>query len=439
MIPKLSGFEQDHKVKEAKAYINSIDFEESMERLSPIKTTIYYLCNNVVSKNINDIKSNIEENKNEIHILIAIDEINAEYILHFDFVLPYNTPISYLKQNIIQRSEEFYRLKRVVEGTRIGYWDWNIQTGKTVFNNKWAEFIGYTLEELQPTTIETWMKFAHPDDLEESNRRLQAHFEGKAEYYDFEARMFHKDGHIIWVHDRGKVFQWTEDGKPLLMSGSHVDITAEKKLSEKLKKLNRQNSILLSEIHHRIRNHLHIVTSYLQLKKLTSSNRDFVELAQEVETMILSIARIHDILYKNHTYGSVKLKDYLSEIFSNAILDHPQLEANSKFIMENKEISIASAISIGLLSNEVITNSLKYGIVENKLCMEFKLIENGDNYIYQIKDSGKGFPTENIENLMSNNSVGMDLISSLAEDLNTESIHVKNENGALIELYNIKL
>ena len=65
----------------------------------------------------------------------------------------------------------------VIEGTRIGLWDWEIQTGETHFNERWAEIIGYELDELQPISIETWMKFAHPDDLEESNRLIQEHFE----------------------------------------------------------------------------------------------------------------------------------------------------------------------------------------------------------------------------------------------------------------------
>lgn len=87
------------------------------------------------------------------------------------------------------------RNELVIKGTRIGVWDWNIQTGETYFNERWAEIIGYTLNELEPVSIETWLKFAHPDDLEESNLLIQEHFEGKTEYYDFQSRMRHKNGH----------------------------------------------------------------------------------------------------------------------------------------------------------------------------------------------------------------------------------------------------
>lgn len=127
------------------------------------------------------------------------------------------------------------RYKSLIEGTNVGTWEWNVQTGQTVFNERWANIVGYTLAELEPISIETWIKLAHPDDLVESGRRLNECFEKKTEYYDFEARMRHKDGQWVWVFDRGKVFEWTEDGKPLMMYGTHQDINERKKKEEELR------------------------------------------------------------------------------------------------------------------------------------------------------------------------------------------------------------
>ena len=110
-------------------------------------------------------------------------------------------------------------------GTRLGLWDWDMVTGQTVFNERWAEIVGYTLEELEPTTIDTWMQFAHPDDLERSGAAIAAHVAGETDYYDFEARMRHRDGHWVWVHDRGRIVEWDEDGTPRRMVGTHEDIT----------------------------------------------------------------------------------------------------------------------------------------------------------------------------------------------------------------------
>jgi len=120
------------------------------------------------------------------------------------------------------------RLAAVIEGTRIGTWEWNVQSGETVFNERWAEIVGYTLAELEPISIQTWMQLAHPDDLQRSAAMLERHFAGAEDYYDVQCRMRHKLGHWVWVHDRGRVVTWTEDGKPLLMYGTHADITAQK-------------------------------------------------------------------------------------------------------------------------------------------------------------------------------------------------------------------
>lgn len=133
-----------------------------------------------------------------------------------------------------QLESEKSRLQQVIEGTDAGTWEWNVQTGETIFNEKWAQMIDYTLAELEPISIDTWIKFAHPDDLELSNLKLQDYFEGKTEQYVCVCRMKHKSGEWIWVMRRGKVMTWTEDGKPEWMFGSHINITSMKQLEESL-------------------------------------------------------------------------------------------------------------------------------------------------------------------------------------------------------------
>ena len=134
--------------------------------------------------------------------------------------------------------EERQRLASIIEGTHVGTWQWNVQTGETVFNETWAQMAGYTLEELAPVSIKTWNALVHPDDGKRSEELLEKHFSGERPFYDFECRMRHKDGHWVWVHDRGRVFTWSEDGKPLLMYGTHSDITDRKRVEEKLRQTN---------------------------------------------------------------------------------------------------------------------------------------------------------------------------------------------------------
>jgi PAS domain S-box-containing protein len=161
-----------------------------------------------------------------------------------------------------KRAEEELHLERkrlagIIKGTNAGTWEWNVQTGETVFNERWAEIIGYTLEEISPMSIETWMKFAHPDDLKISKELLEKHFKGQSDYYELESRMRHKNGDWVWVKDRGRVATWAEDGKPLMMLGTHLDITARKAaekeigdINEQLRKSNAEKDMLFSIIAH---------------------------------------------------------------------------------------------------------------------------------------------------------------------------------------------
>lgn len=135
-----------------------------------------------------------------------------------------------------QLAERELRYRSVLEGTRIGTWEWNVQTGETVFNERWAQMLGYTLDELNPVNIDTWLSLAHPDDLAQSSALLESHFNGELDFYDYQCRMKHKQGHWIWVHDRGRVVSWTNTGEPSMMYGTHADITEEKLNKDELQK-----------------------------------------------------------------------------------------------------------------------------------------------------------------------------------------------------------
>ena len=128
------------------------------------------------------------------------------------------------------------QLQWVFETMGVGLWDWQVQTGACLYNEQWARIVGYTLEELAPLSVQTWIDLCHPDDLAESDRLLKAHFSGETERYHYEARMRHKSGHWVWVLDQGRVVQWDAQGRPLRMTGTHLDITERKQMEEALRK-----------------------------------------------------------------------------------------------------------------------------------------------------------------------------------------------------------
>jgi len=132
------------------------------------------------------------------------------------------------KESEIALEKRIERYGHIIEGTDIGTWEWNLQTGETNYNERWAEMLGYTLADLEPITLQTWKNLTHPEDLKKSDQLLDAHIRGETQFYEFEARMKHKMGHWVWILDKGKVVSHTSNGEALLVTGSHQEITEKK-------------------------------------------------------------------------------------------------------------------------------------------------------------------------------------------------------------------
>lgn len=123
------------------------------------------------------------------------------------------------------------RYERAVVGTNDGLWDWNIQTGHDYFSPRWAEILGFEVQELEPV-VKTFTDLIHPDDRERVWQEVQSHLDHHAPY-DTELRMRKKDGSYVWIQSRGKAV-WNLRGKPVHMAGSITDISARKKIEAEL-------------------------------------------------------------------------------------------------------------------------------------------------------------------------------------------------------------
>jgi len=130
-----------------------------------------------------------------------------------------------LERRLQELAEERRRLAMIIDGTAAGTWEWNVQTGEMRVNARWAEIVGYRLEELEPVCQKTFLTLVHPDDIALSDAALEDHFEGRSDNYVCLLRMRHKNGQWMWIHDRGRVFEWDGQGRPLWMAGAHADVT----------------------------------------------------------------------------------------------------------------------------------------------------------------------------------------------------------------------
>ncbi|QEY17246.1 PAS domain S-box protein [Cellvibrio sp. KY-GH-1] len=128
-------------------------------------------------------------------------------------------------ESSIALQRERQHVEDIIRGANLGTWRWNVQTGETIFNERWAGILGYSLDELAPVSLNTWFTLCHPEDLKVSGELLERHFRGELDYYECNCRMRHKSGEWVYVYARGRVISFLPDGEPLWMSGTHTDIT----------------------------------------------------------------------------------------------------------------------------------------------------------------------------------------------------------------------
>ena len=173
----------------------------------------------------------------EVHY---IPELDGAEVLGFFVMI---TDITERNQIAVALQKSETSLADVIKGTNVGTWEWNIQTGEAVMNERAAQIIGCTLDELSPISIETWNSRIHPDDFKALRELQMTHFRGNSETLHAELRLKHKSGDWIWVLDRGSVTRRSEDGTALFMHGTFMDITERKLTEENLRTSNKHNRI----------------------------------------------------------------------------------------------------------------------------------------------------------------------------------------------------
>jgi PAS domain S-box-containing protein len=227
--------------------------------------------------------------------------------------------------------EQHRQLSDVIEGANVGIWEWDVPSGQTQFNERWAGMLGYRLAELEPISIDTWTRLAHPEDLPVAWQHLQDTFARKQPIYECEVRMRRKDGSWAWILDRGRVNTWCGPGQPQRVTGIHLDISAQKvieaalresnvalerahaesqRLAAEAERANRAKSEFLANMSHEIRTPMNGVigmTGLLLDSDLNAEQRRYAEIVRGSGEALLTL--INDILdFSKGEAGRIQLE-----------------------------------------------------------------------------------------------------------------------------------
>jgi len=312
---------------------------------------------------------------------------------------------------------DHWRLQNIIEGTNAGTWEWNVQSGDVALNERWAQMAGYTLRELSPLSIKIWEELCHPEDLKQWDQEMRKHFSGESPHYDCVLRMRHKAGHWIWIHDRGKVVTWTDEGSPLLMFGTHVDITEHIEAKQRIEKLLHQKEVLLQEAHHRIRNNMHTVMSLLSIEAAMAAHPDAETALSEARNRLQSMTLLYDKLFRSQRIDAMPAASYLAPLVDQIVSIFPAgSEVTVQKEIDDVVLNASTLSSLGIIANEFITNAMKHAFGDGrKGRLAVTLRAERGSVCLAIKDNGPGFSESELSGQMS--GVGITLVKTLAEQI----------------------
>ena len=190
--------------------------------------------------------------------------------------------------------------------------------------------------------------------------------------------------------------------------------------------------ILVKEIHHRVKNNLQIISSLLDIQSMTVENQQALESIRGSKNRVQSMAIIHRFLYHEDNIRGIMIEDYLKNLSENLFSSYSINPENVRLVTDIDRLSldVDTMIPLGLIINELISNSLKYAFTNNETgVLSISLKEHDKSLHLQVRDNGVGFPS--LENLKQRQTFGLQLISAFAQKLKAQ-LEYYNDNGAVV-------
>jgi PAS domain S-box-containing protein len=336
-----------------------------------------------------------------------------------------------------KRAEDALRTSesRLIEAQRIGHigsWEADLVTRKLT----WTEEI-YRIFELEHGTTgalyEEFRSRVHPEDRDKVQRTFDESVQSKMPY-DIAHRLLMADGRVKHVRERAENF-YDSQGRPIRSAGTVQDITEQMRTEEALRASLKEKTVLLKEVHHRVKNNLQIVISLLNLQAVRIKNPEALEAMQETANRVRSMALLHETLYLSESLARVNFGNYIEHICSHLFRSYGPKAARVKLDLrlENVATDLDQSVSCGLIVNELVSNALKHAFPEGqagKIAVELCVSPEGQVAL-KVSDDGVGLPAT--FDVHQTGTLGHQLVFMLAEKLHG-TVEVARESGTVFQI-----
>jgi PAS domain S-box-containing protein len=241
-------------------------------------------------------------------------------------------------------------------------------------------------------------------------------------------------GEAIGKKNDGQTFP-EEVSLTLLENGNLIcvcrNIAQRKQAEKQLKNSLKEKSILLKEVHHRVKNNLQVIDSLFRHQCRATKDPNIIQVLRECQNRVTSMALIHEKLYQSKDLANIVFCDYIKSLLKNLLDAYPELANNCHFKINVLciKLDIQKSLNCGLIINELISNCLKYAFPDGKageIEIEFGR-NNADRWLLRIKDNGVGMPAD--FDLHKSKSLGLKIVKILTNQLDGE-LQINSNGGA---------
>jgi two-component sensor histidine kinase/PAS domain-containing protein len=317
----------------------------------------------------------------------------------------------------------------------IGSWEQKLGSDSITWSEGLHLILGRDLS-LGPPTFPTLSRFYTPASWERLRAAIATAIEAGVPY-ELELEMIRADGTICWTTTRGEPVRGP-NGAVVSLRGTVHDITERKQADEKIRAALAEKEVLLKEIYHRVKNNLQVVSSLLNLQSRRVTDATARQLLGDSAGRVKSMALVHEQLYRTENLSSIGLPEYLRQLADNLVNVNRPLSTRVLLKVEVDEllVGVESAIPLGLVVNELVTNAYRHGYAADapagEIVLRLTRLPEG-RFCLEVQDDGLGLPADFEPG--KGGALGMQLVLTLSRQLGAELTWNANREGTCFTLH----
>jgi PAS domain S-box-containing protein len=329
------------------------------------------------------------------------------------------------EERIVKSEKKYKELADLLPQT---VFETDVDANLTFMNIYGFEMFGYAPDDIVNGLSILELIVEEERDL--SREKIKNVLEGQISGDEYTAQRRNMTKFPIILHSNPIIHQGIHEG----FRGIIIDISELKNAEDKIIASLKEKEVLLQEIHHRVKNNMQIISSLLSLQANHTGSEEATEVLKESRGRVKSMAMIHEKLYHSHNLSLLNMGEYLENLVKDILRSYSRAEGITATVdVEEVYLNIDTALPMGLLVNELVSNSIKHAFPDGNGSINVKLESSGDEYILTVSDNGIGLP-DGVDPFDAS-SLGLQLVMSLSIQLEGDLNVHRNDKTSYILVF----